>query len=109
MSPPPTILHLEWQDHRGDHERRYRKPLACARQLVAILAAPDDLVRLKGLWKTSGWKQDRIEWQPIDVAAFLEDAAAAQDLESDPDGVGLMERYRLVAQSWREHNEREGA
>lgn len=109
MSRPERLWHLEWHEtfRDRDQERRYRNPAACARQVAAILAAPDDIARLKGLWLTAGWKDSRLGWERLDPHAFLAQAAEAQsDAPAQLDTeMTVMETYEALRDAWREHQE----
>lgn len=100
------LWHVEWAEHppSGESrtvERRYRTSGRAARQIAAVLAAPDDVAALAGVWVTSGWSGDRLAWTRLDPDVLLDELATASELDPDEDD-GVAERYRLVAQAWRD-------
>ena len=110
MSTPPVIFHLSWTEHfRSDchQERRYRNPVRAARQVLAILSAPDDVVSIRELAVTDGWEHDALSWRTLEprefVATHLVDDMAADGLGTE---ISVMEKYERIAAAWEAAQER---
>lgn len=107
MTPPARIWHVEWIEG-GDRakERRFKKAERAARQVAPILAAPDAVAQLRGVWVSDGWNQDRIEWTRVEPSELLAGVAVADD-ESELEGpMSALDWHDRIASAWRDHDER---
>lgn len=113
MPLPDQLWNLTWVETYRDRpqERRYRNPARCARQLASILAAPDAIVRLRGIYVTAGWSHERnaLEWRELDPATLLAEIDDTEPADDDTDEITSADRYRLIADAWSQHHQREGA
>lgn len=112
MSLPDSLLQVSWREHfRAEptsQERRYRSEWRAARQVAAIVAAPDHVVELVGVWRTNGGT-DRLHWTRLDPAEFLAGVEADHPARGMDDDVGLADFERLIATAWAEHDARQEA
>lgn len=113
MVPPPRMWFVEWQEHfRGGRieERRYRSKRRAARQVAAILAPPDEVVELRGVWRTDGWDTDRLHWTRLDPHDLIAEVDAEHEgdsvYESDPT---LTEWLHTITAAWVAYTDREEA
>lgn len=104
MAPPERLWVLQWAEDWRDRpqERTYRNPARAARQTAAILAAPDEIARLRGLFVTDGWEADALHWQALDPAAFVaEHDEETLGLDGDEsEALTLSRRIEIVTASW---------
>lgn len=106
MTPPGRLWHVEYRNPRRDRieERRYRSELRCAKQVASILAAPDSVAELVGVWCVNGWEAERITWVEVDgrelvdaVSEQLADAAVGLD---ESENMTPAERRDAIAGAW---------
>lgn len=102
MGVPDHLWHLAWLETWRDRpqERNFRSASRCARQVAAILAAPDAVVRFRGLWRTAGWDTDRLHWLRLDPQAFIAEHDAAASDNDDEDETPLGSRVEQIVASW---------
>lgn len=112
MTPPKVLWHVEWQENfrakAKVEERRYKTSVRAARQVAAILAAPDTVAELRGVWISDGWSKDRIEWTELDPAALL--ASVNEPVETDDlddEKLSPIEHYERIHNAWRDAEERQ--
>lgn len=94
MTPPRTLLHVEWnaarredQPHqRVDRARTFRSDFVAARQVVAIRKWEPTHTELLGVWRAVGFDDRGVVWERLDAAALDELVAvvAASDDLQDP-------------------------
>lgn len=109
MTRPGVLWQVEWLElhHERSQERRYKNPAACARQLAAILAAPDEIAVLKGVWRTDGFDNDRLTWTPLNPWEVVAEAGVTADSDLDAPSLTPTEWHDRIAAAWRGHNREE--
>lgn len=103
MSNPQRYWRVEWTEHFRDKEqdRNFRVAARAARQCAAVLACPDAIATLKGVWVTSGWLKDRLGWTELDPAELIaahDTATVESDL--DDDALSVSEWADRIRDAW---------
>lgn len=109
MTPPANLWHVEWSENfrakSKNEERRYKSAGRAARQVAAILAAPNTVAELRGVWISSGWNQDRIDWTELDPHALL-DAEGVEEINDEDDRLSPIEHYERIRDAWQQAEEK---
>ena len=111
MTPPAKLWHVEWSENfrakSKTETRNYKSSGRAARQVAAILAAPDDVAELGGIWVSDGWSDDRIDWTRLDPYEFLRLVAPELEPTDEPEEhLSPIEHYERIRNAWKEAEER---
>jgi len=94
MTPPRTLLHVEWNaalredrpHHRRERARTFRFEAVAARQVIAVRKWEATHTELIGVWRAVGFDDRGVVWERLDAAAIddLVAVVAASDDLQDP-------------------------